>query len=477
MATDCPEISNWSGNMPPYTPRVCYQPKDAKQVLEILNQHKDGRIRVVGSGHSMNEIAKSTDVSIDMSAFRNPKGDDFIDAGMTLEALQADLAKEGKTLPARGTIKLQTIAGAISTGTHGSGRSGLSHYVDAVRIAAYDEMGNAKVFDFDKRHPELRAARTALGAMGVILGVKLHERPAYFIEQSLVGADDISSVLECDETGALQYPLQLFIRFPYEWSYVISRRRESPRGPRGVWENLKRYARRLKNEWGNDRFLPWVIRNVVAPRSPDFIQRFYLSYLPQLVSEQDPVIDDDDHVQTMRHELYKNQDIELFVPERHLQDADEWLKQMISAFADPGHRPPQQMVDALRVVNLYDAFVSRTPYTLHAPIFYQRVLADETLISMTAGAAEPYYSILLLSYLPERKDGFEQFAEFIGRGFVRLFHARLHWGKVFPLALAQENVSSYLELERFRELCRTYDPKGVFRNDFTAACLGFDRAP
>jgi hypothetical protein len=32
MATDCPEISNWSGNMPPYTPRVCYQPKDAKQV-------------------------------------------------------------------------------------------------------------------------------------------------------------------------------------------------------------------------------------------------------------------------------------------------------------------------------------------------------------------------------------------------------------------------------------------------------------
>jgi L-gulono-1,4-lactone dehydrogenase len=469
MATDCPEIRNWSGNIPPYTPRICYRPKGEKEVLEILDRHRNDRVRVIGSGHSMNEIAKSTDVSIDMSDFDdNPEG--FIGAGVTLEALQETLASRGMTLPARGTIKLQTIAGAISTGTHGSGRSGLSHYVDAVRVAAYDAAGNAKVFAFESGE-ELRAARTALGAMGVILGIRLREAPAYFIEQSLVRADDIGSVLERDEAGALRYPLQLFIRIPYEWSYLISRRRESPRGPQGVWENLKRYARRLKNEWGNDRFLPWVIRNFVAPRSPDFIQRFYRSYLPRLVSEQEPVIDDDDHVQTMRHDLFPNQDIELFVPESRLQEADEWLKQMISAFADPGYRPPQQIVDALQGVNLHDAFVSRTPYALHAPIFYQRVLADDTMISMTAGR-EPFYSILLLSYLPERKDGFEPFAEFIGKGFVRLFHARLHWGKIFPLALAPENASSYLELERFRQLCRTHDPKGVFRNDFTARVLG-----
>jgi hypothetical protein len=219
--------------MPPYTPRVCYQPKDAKQVLEILNQHKDGRIRVVGSGpfderdreehrrqHRHERIPQSQ-----WRWFHRCRND--------ARSAASRSGKEGKTLPARAAPSScrQSLARSRRARTDREG-SGLSHYVDAVRIAAYDEMGNAKVFDFDKRHPELRAARTALGAMGVILGVKLHERPAYFIEQSLVGADDISSVLERDETGALQYPLQLFIRLPYEWSYVISRRRESPRGPR-----------------------------------------------------------------------------------------------------------------------------------------------------------------------------------------------------------------------------------------------------
>jgi hypothetical protein len=89
------------------------------------------------------------------------------------------------TLPARGTIKLQTIAGAISTGTHGSGRSGLSHYIDAVRVAAYDPAGNAKVFDFRGRRG---AARGAHGARrdGVVLRRQAARRARYFIEQSLV---------------------------------------------------------------------------------------------------------------------------------------------------------------------------------------------------------------------------------------------------------------------------------------------------
>jgi FAD/FMN-containing dehydrogenase len=194
-----------------------------------------------------------------------------------------------------------------------------------------------------------------------------------------------------------------------------------------------------------------------------------------LLFQQDPVIDDDDHVQTMRHELFPNQDIELFVPESLLRAADDWLKHIISAFADSDYVVPQNIVDSVRQAGLSAAF-TRGSYTHHAPIFYQRVLRDETLISMTAGAGagDAYYSIIVLSYLPPEPEGggFEKFAKFVGEGLVRLFNARAHWGKYFPLGVGDLERRYDPNLPKFRKICDEYDPNGVFRNEFTARALG-----
>ena len=63
----------------------------------------------------------------------------------------------------------QTVAGAISTGTHGSGKNSLSHYVEGLRLAAYDEKtGRARIFEITEG-PELSVARCSLGCMGVIV--------------------------------------------------------------------------------------------------------------------------------------------------------------------------------------------------------------------------------------------------------------------------------------------------------------------
>ena len=475
-------IRNWSGNVE-FSAQV-YRPANEAQVLVILNAHRDGRnrLRVIGSKHSMNDIAKSEAV-IDMSAFNKisplQRGAVTVtaEAGVTLEALQTELASFGLTLPARGTIKLQTIAGALSTGTHGSGRPSLSSFVTAVRIAAY-ESGVAKISDISAGD-DLLAARTALGAMGVILRVTLQVFPGYFIEQGFESADDISGVLVPDEkkTGELAYPMQVFIRFPYKWSYFISRRRVSERGPQGEEEERKRLKRRSQNEQLNDRILPWVIKNLVAPRSSWCIKLFYRWLLPLALrfGNKDSVIDDDDHVQTMRHEWFRNQDLELFVPEGQFREADGWLKEMICAFANLNYVLPPEITKALERENLHAAFTLRARYTLHAPIYYQHVLTDHTLISMTAGdrqgRGEAYYSILLLSYLPTKDDGFRQFAEFISKGLVHLYKARPHWGKVFPLNV-QDLAPLYPNLDQFKQLCQTYDPKGVFRNEFTKRVLG-----
>jgi len=64
---DCRE--NWSRNVA-FNPRCRYQPKDESEVLRILADHPKGPIRVVGSCHSMNDIAKSSEVWIDMTQYK-----------------------------------------------------------------------------------------------------------------------------------------------------------------------------------------------------------------------------------------------------------------------------------------------------------------------------------------------------------------------------------------------------------------------
>ena len=53
----------------------------------------------------------------------------------------------------------------------------------------------------------------------------------------------------------------------------------------------------------------------------------------------------------------------------------------------------------------------------------------------------------------------------------KLFGARLHWGKHFPLS-AVEIARLYPDLDTFRQICRNRDPDGVFRNDYTRRVLG-----
>lgn len=475
---ECDTRSNWSRNVT-FNPRVCYKPRSEKEVFDILTKHKCGSIRVIGSRHSMNEIAKSDDVWIDMTEYKaqwtwNLNGTPptvTVPAGVTLETLQDALASRGKTLPARGTIKKQTIAGAISTGTHGSGNSSLSNFVTRMRVAAY-KGGNPGISVVESED-ELRAARTSLGAIGVILDVTLEVSDAYFIEENLEPVETLEQVRGPDGKSEKEYPMQLFVRFPYHWGYGVSRRRVVDRGPQNVCEKLKSLRRWSANRLLKDLLLPWIIKTFVARRDSSGIRRFYNKFLPCVLKKNDPVCDDDDTVQTMRHDWFPNQDIELFVPASQFEAADRWLKEMIEAFDKKPESPTKEIVASLRAAGLWQAFEECGRYTVHAPLFYQRVEPDDnTLISMTAGASDAYYSIIVLSYLPPEPGGrFERFARFIGEGLVRLFDARAHWGKHFPLT-SSDLEPRYPDLAQFRKICDQYDPSGVFRNEFTARALG-----
>jgi hypothetical protein len=93
---------------------------------------------------------------------------------------------------------------------------------------------------------------------------------------------------------------------------------------------------------------------------------------------------------------------------------------------------------------------------------------------MSSGDGDTYYAISLITY-SEPRDNFLALATFLARSMNRLYQARLHWGKWFPLGV-QEMECVYPKLAEFRQICERFDPKGVFRNEFSERVLfGVDR--
>src|SRR4029453_11407135 len=133
------------------------------------------------------------DIALDMSALNSvtpikTSGLDLVrvGAGCRIQDLLDRLhATTDRTLPTLGAIKKQTISGAISTGTHGSGRQSLSHFVAGLRGVIFDAVTGRPVIREFTEGPELLAARCGLGCVGIILSVDLHTVSKYMVAETV----------------------------------------------------------------------------------------------------------------------------------------------------------------------------------------------------------------------------------------------------------------------------------------------------
>lgn len=476
-------IRNFGENVS-FAPAHRYRPRSEEEVLEILDRHRDGGIRAVGTLHSWSDAPVSDDVVIHMDRLDRIEltrdGDAGGDAGSvrveagggcTVERLLRVLRrKAGSTLPAVGAVTKQTIAGAISTATHGSGRASMSHYIDAVRVAAFDpDSGRARIFEWSSG-PELEAARCGLGCMGVILSVKFRAVPDFLVEETVVRYDSLAELLD----DGRRHPLQEFVLMPWSWSWVAFNRREVAAASDGRASRLAPLYRAY-NRVNIDVNLHLITKALLSRLgSPRRIRAFWKRVAPRIVLRGVTVVDRSTAMLTLQHQLFRHEEMEVFVPASRVHEAAELVRRIACVFAGvadeiPGPGP----LDADGSEALAIARGSRGSYTHHYPIFFRRVLPDDAMISMTGGAEEPYCTMSFFTYRkPEDRDDFYRFAELVARVLVRRFEARLHWGKHFPLR--HEEISHlYPRLEEFRAICRRTDPAGVFLNAFTERVLDF----
>lgn len=177
-------LSNWARSVS-FAPRRVAHPATEEQLCELLAEtsRSGGSLRVMGAGHSFTPLVATDGVLVRLdrlSGLVRVDGSDVTFWGGTpLHEVAGLLAPWGLALPNMGDIDRQSLAGALSTGTHGTGLEfpGYAGMVTGLRLALPD----GRLVDCSrKQDPDLfDAARVGLGAFGVVVTVTVRCVPAF----------------------------------------------------------------------------------------------------------------------------------------------------------------------------------------------------------------------------------------------------------------------------------------------------------
>ena len=182
---------NWSGRQQSKPDELCFlrSEEDARQLV-IATALRHRTIRVAGAGHSHAPLVTNADVVADMSGLSGVMAVDqanrqaWIRAGSPIYALGAQLHGAGLALKNQGDIDRQLLAGAIATGTHGTGRDlqNMSASVIALRLIL---AGGDEVVASAEENPDLfAAARLGVGAVGLITRINMQLGESCVLKES-----------------------------------------------------------------------------------------------------------------------------------------------------------------------------------------------------------------------------------------------------------------------------------------------------
>ena len=177
-------VSNWARNQR-CVPDAVHQPASTYEVARIVRQaHEAGqRVKVIGAGHSFTATAMTDGVMLrldNMTQILNvdrEAGQVHVQAGATLHDFCRELHNYGLALPNLGDIDVQSIAGAISTATHGTG-SGLGNLATNV-VAMTLVNGKGEIVELNEGDPRISIAAVGVGALGVVCEVVLQCVPSF----------------------------------------------------------------------------------------------------------------------------------------------------------------------------------------------------------------------------------------------------------------------------------------------------------
>lgn len=238
---------NWARNQQ-CAPAHLHKPVSEEELIRIVRTAADNgqRVKAVGAGHSFTGIALTDGHLIDhrgCNAVLNhdkDKNQVTVQAGIPLHELNEQLWKRGLAMQNLGDIAYQSIAGATSTSTHGTGLNfgGLATQISGLRIIAAD--GSVVDCDAKKDADVFKAARVGLGALGLVSAVTLDCEPAFRLH-AVEQAERVDEVLEnLDENVQGNEHFEFFWVPHTGWALTKrNNRTDKPLAPRPRWREFR----------------------------------------------------------------------------------------------------------------------------------------------------------------------------------------------------------------------------------------------
>lgn len=416
------EWQNWAGNVR-YNPKEIARPTSTKEVVELVRTGR--KIRCIGTGHSWSELVPSDDILMATDRLNqilevdSEKNQVTVQAGAKLEDLNVKLWEKGYCFHNLGSIARQSLAGAISTATHGSGIEFqiLGSMVERFKLV----VAKGEVLTVDKnKDPELfKTALISMGALGIVTEITINVAPKFQLHERS-GLIDFEVVCDniLDWVKEEQHIKMWW--FPHTDKMMVYRynRTQEP-------VNDSRFRQKLMDEWLSVhvyRFMLWW-----ASRKPirrKWVNRTIVKYM----------LPDVDRIERS-YKVFN-------VPEPPVHRETEWAFDI--------NDTPQLLRD-------YKKMVDEKGHLINFIQEIRFVKGDEFALSPCYGRDSVYVG----AYNADNNGWQELLTDF--DELAVKYQGRPHWGKEFT-AGSDYLKAAYPKWEDFQELRKKLDPEGKFLN-------------
>jgi D-arabinono-1,4-lactone oxidase len=255
------------------SPELYIQPQSIAEVEKLVNLARRCRRRIttVGCGHSPSDITCTSSWLVNLDKFNKILSVDkekcvvVMQSGIRLFAVGEELDKVGLAMPNLGSINDQSIAGAISTGTHGST---LKHGILSASILQLKIMlanGKMETCSPTQNAELFRAALISLGALGIIVEITFQAVPAFTLAWKQVVDTDLSMFNSWNKNLWTQTEFVRVWWFPYTRRSVVWTAGKTELAPRpppksyyDAWLGFHIYHNLLYAAQYIPRMLPWI---------------------------------------------------------------------------------------------------------------------------------------------------------------------------------------------------------------------------
>jgi FAD-linked oxidoreductase len=425
---------NW-GRSEAVTPVERARPESADDVVAIVRAARERGLTVkpVGTSHSFSGVAVAPGIQLDMSGLTGLRGSTgtevTLGAGTVLHNLPPLLNPLGLALQNMGDIDVQTLSGATSTGTHGTGAKfgGLATRITGATIVT--GTGDLLTVSATENAELLPAIAVGIGSLGVLIDLTIDCVPT-FVLHLVEKPEPLGLVLD-----EWQQRIEAADHFEFYWfaHTAIALTKTSTRLPAGAPRKPLGAVKR----WVDDS----LMSNTVFAASTR-VQRAFPKTTPAINRFSTHHWGDRE---------FTDLSYNTFATERRVR------------FREMEYALPQDQIPA--VLREIEALIAREGWTISFPIEVRAAAADDLWLSTASGRATGYIAV----HRHYREDQRAYFSAV--ETIMKAHEGRPHWGKMNQRT-AEDLAPVYPHFGDFLKVRDRLDPDRVFANDYLRRVLG-----